>query len=249
MSVIAVLGDYATTTAASLAANWPAPCVLVEADPTGGDLAAWFDIPVEPSLSAAVSRLHSSSWSELVGFVRESPNGVQLLPCSASEVEARQTVHESGAAVIPVLSEPDSGHVIIDVGSQPDNHHPAIGAAQMLIVTHRQSTQSPAAAAVRLQRFHDKIAVLLASHRAVVPVVIGNRPFPIDEVDVLFARSHPDLPIGALPVDDLGAAVIGGFHGVSSRRMARLPLMRASRQLAASCYQRLDVPRPAEFVS
>ena len=42
MSVIAVIGDCATTSALALAARWPADDVVVlEADRTGGSLAAW----------------------------------------------------------------------------------------------------------------------------------------------------------------------------------------------------------------
>ena len=49
MTLLAVCGDAATTTAFALASTWPTPDVLlVEADASGGDLAAWLDIPEQP---------------------------------------------------------------------------------------------------------------------------------------------------------------------------------------------------------
>ena len=58
MTILAVAGDRCSTTAVALAASWPAgdDVLLVEADPSGGDLAAWFDLPVTPSLSTVVTR-------------------------------------------------------------------------------------------------------------------------------------------------------------------------------------------------
>ena len=57
MSIVAIAGDVSTTTAVALASAWPVgeDILVVEADPTGGDLAAWFDMPVAPSLSTVVT--------------------------------------------------------------------------------------------------------------------------------------------------------------------------------------------------
>jgi hypothetical protein len=52
MGTIAVLGDHATTTTLAIAAMWtaePAP-IVIEADASGGSLAAWLGVPVNPSL-------------------------------------------------------------------------------------------------------------------------------------------------------------------------------------------------------
>ena len=60
MTVVTVLGDAATTTALALAAGWRSSdqVVVVEADPSGGSLAAWLDVPLAPSLSTVVATLH-----------------------------------------------------------------------------------------------------------------------------------------------------------------------------------------------
>jgi hypothetical protein len=58
MGTIAVLGDHATTTTLAIAAMWtaePAP-IVIEADASGGSLAAWLGVPVNPSLSTIVAQ-------------------------------------------------------------------------------------------------------------------------------------------------------------------------------------------------
>ena len=43
MAIVAVVGDTCTTTTVALASAWPlsSEALIVEADPSGGDLAAW----------------------------------------------------------------------------------------------------------------------------------------------------------------------------------------------------------------
>ena len=65
MSLVAIAGDHATTTTLALAAAWPVSddLLVIEADPRGGSLAAWLDIPLAPSLSAVVTRATGGEWS------------------------------------------------------------------------------------------------------------------------------------------------------------------------------------------
>jgi len=236
VAIVAVAGDTATTTAVALAAGWPADddAVLVEADPTGGDLAAWFDLPVTPSLSTVVTRVLDGAWPDIERHTRLAANGLRLLPAPARAAEAAQAVGESARALVPSLAALRSPVTIADVGRLPStpSSNPFVGAASVTVLVHRQATQSAGAAAVRLQRLADQLEGLSSAARTVVVAVVGTRPFAPDEIE-RFLADVGGASVVSLPDDPLSAAVFGGRTGVSERRLARLPLMRAARDLAA----------------
>ncbi len=70
------------------------------------------------------------------------------------------------------------------------------------------------------------------SPSALVVAVVGAAPFDLDEIESFLAESVGVNAIVGLPVDELAAAVFGGRTGVSERRLARLPLIRAAHDLA-----------------
>lgn len=237
MGIVAVAGDLATTTAVALAAGWPVSddVIIVEADPTGGDLAAWFDLPVTPSLSTVVTRVLDGSWPDIERHTRLADNGLRLIPAPARAGEAAQAVGESARSLVASLAALRSPVTIADVGRLPPaspSSHPFVGAAATTVLVHRQATQSARAAAVRLQRLADQLGDLSGSPQPVVVAVVGAQPFDLDEIERFLADVAGTSPIVALPDDPLAAAVFAGRTGVSERRLARLPLMRAARDLA-----------------
>lgn len=242
MAVVAVAGDASTTTTVALAAGWPADdeMFVLEADPSGGDMAAWFDMPVQPSLSTVVTRLVDGDWPEIERHTRLATTGTRLIPAPARAVEAAQAVAESNRVLVPALAALRSPTALVDVGMPPVSPagHPAVASAAVIVVVHRQATQSAAAAAVRLERFGDQLA--LSSSVPVVAVVVGGRPFDLIEISRFLAGTVGELPVVGLPVDDLAAAVLAGRQGVSARRLARLPLLRAARELAGVVRQARD---------
>ena len=244
MAVVAVAGDASTTTAVALAAAWPADddVLVLEADPAGGDMAAWFDMPVQPSLSAVVTRLLDGSWPEIDRHTRLAATGTRLIPAPVGAAEAAQAVAESNRVLVPALAAMRSPTAIVDVGSPPPSPagHPAVASAAVIVLVHRQATQSAGAAAVRLERFADQIVALSSSSAPVVAVVIGGRPFDVVEISRFLTGSVGELPVVALPVDELAAAVLAGRQGVSARRLTRLPLLRAARELAGVVRQARD---------
>jgi MinD-like ATPase involved in chromosome partitioning or flagellar assembly len=234
--IVAVVGDLATTTAVSLAAGWPAvsDVVLVEADPSGGDLAAWLDIPIEPSVSTAVTRVPDGTWSEVERLTRLTPSGLRVLPAPARAPEAQQALGQAARRLVPGLAA-TARPVVVDVGGFAGaGAHPFLGAAAVTVAVHRQASQSARAAAVRLQRFADRLGELgaAAPGTTIVAAVVGADPFPIGEIEPFLASATGALPVVALPIDELAAAALGGRTGVSAKRLARLPLMRAARALA-----------------
>ena len=236
MAIVAVAGDAGTTTTVALASAWPASseALIVEADPEGGDLAAWFDIPVTPSLSTVVTSTFDTSWSEIDRHTRLAASGLRLIPAPPSAAEARHAVAESVRSLAPALAALRAPIAIVDAGDVPHSPaaHPLVASAAVSVVVHRQWSQSARAAAVRLQRLADQVDAMATSSTRLVVAVIGNDPFDFDQIEAFLADSVGSVPLVGLPVDGLTAAVYAGRTGVSARRLARLPLARAARHLA-----------------
>jgi MinD-like ATPase involved in chromosome partitioning or flagellar assembly len=244
VSIVAVAGDVCTTTTVALASAWPTAdeIVVVEADPSGGDLAAWFDMPVAPSLSTVVTRITDGSWAELERFVRTAGTGIRLIPAPSRAPEANQAVGEASRMLVPALAAMRSPVVVVDTGTvqATPSMHPFVGAAAVTVVVHRQANQSARAAAVRLQRFADMLDAFASVAANVVVAVVGAVPFSLDEIHQFLAGSVGATPVVGLPVDQLTAGVYAGRTGVSPRRLARLPLARASRDLALTVERSID---------
>lgn len=243
MAIIAVAGDACTTTAVSLASSWPVSedAILVEADPSGGDLAAWFDLPTTPSLSTVVTRVLDGAWPEVERMTRLADAGLRVIPAPPRSGEAAQAVSESARSLVTTLATLRSPVVIADTGRlQPSPAaHPFVGSAAAVVLVHRQAVQSSRAAAVRLQRLAEQLETLLSVPAQVIVAVIGSTPFDLGEIESFLGDSIGTPPVVGLPVDELAAAVFGGRTGVSVRRLARLPLVRASRDLAAAAERAL----------
>jgi MinD-like ATPase involved in chromosome partitioning or flagellar assembly len=236
MAIVAVIGDACTTTTVALASAWPASseALIVEADPTGGDLAAWFDLPILPSLSTVVTSALDASWSEIDRHTRLAPSGLRLVPAPPSAAEARRAVAESARSLAHTLAAQRSPVAIVDAGqlAEPRLSHPLVASAAVIVVVHRQRPESARAAAVRLQRLADQLDELVSADAAVVVAVIGAEPFDFDQIEAFVGDSTGNAHVVGLPVDALTAAVYAGRSGVSARRLARLPLARAARHLA-----------------
>lgn len=236
MGIVAVAGELTTTTSVALASAWPADhdAILVEADPSGGDLAAWFDLPVTPSLSTLVTRVLDGAWPDIERHTRLDDSGLRLIPAPARSGEASQAVVESARSVVPTLAALRAPATIADTGrlQVAPAGHPFVGAAAVTVVVHRQAPQSSRAAAVRLQRLADQLDAFATLPTTVVVAVVGAWHFDLGEIERFLADAVGSTPIVGLPVDDLAAAVFAGRTGVSARRLARLPLVRAARDLA-----------------
>jgi len=237
MAIVAVVGDACTTTTVALASAWPASsdAFIVEADPSGGDLAAWFDIPVLPSLSTVVTGTIDTRWPEADRHTRLTASGLRLIPAPPSAAEAQHAVAETGRALASALAAQRSPVAIVDAGDVPSSPaaHPLVATAAVTVIVHRQSSQSVRAAAVRLQRLADQVDVMSTSPSGLVVAVVGGDPFDVDQIQSFLTESAGTTQVVGLPVDSLTAAVFAGRTGVSARRLARLPLARAARSLAA----------------
>ncbi len=249
MSLVAIAGDHATTTTLALAAAWPVSddVLVVEADPRGGSLAAWLDIPVTPSLSAVVTRATAGEWSVIERLSRLTPSGLRVIPAPVRAVEASRAVAEAADSIFPTLASLASPVVVADAGSflglggvGASGVAPVVAQSALTVVVHRQAQQSARAAAVRLERLAECFEQLAAAGVETTLAVIGRAPFDTDEI-ARFVGTGALVPptVFELADDPLAAAVLAGRSGVSPRRLLRLPLLRSAAVLAAYVSNRL----------
>ncbi len=244
MSLVAIAGDHATTTTLALAAAWPIrdDVLVIEADPRGGSLASWLDIPVAPSLSAVVTRATAGEWPVIERLSRVTSSGLRVIPAPVRAVEASRAVAEASRSVLPTLASLASPVVLADTG-------PVVGAgglgavvaqSTLTLVVHHQAQQSARAAAVRLERLAECFEQLTAGAIETALAVIGHAPFDADEIAGFVGVGAVAPPtVFELADDPLAAAVLAGRSGVSRRRLLRLPLLRSSGPLAAFVSNRL----------
>ncbi|HUF83624.1 MAG TPA: hypothetical protein VMQ81_03425, partial [Acidimicrobiia bacterium] len=195
-----------------------------------------------PSLSTVVTRVLDGAWPDIERHTRSAANGLRLLPAPAGAREATQAVGEAARSLASSLAGLRSPVTIADVGRVPatPTSHPFLGAAAVTVVVHRQAPQSARAAGVRLQRLADQLEALAAAPMSTVVAVVGSQPFDLAEIERFLADTGIAAPIVGLPDDPLAAAVFAGRTGVSSRRLLRLPLVRAARELAEVVSRSLD---------
>jgi hypothetical protein len=241
MTVVAVLGDGATTSTVALAVGWPTAdqVVVVETDRRGGSLAAWLDVPLSPSLSTVVATLHgagggrdaSTPWSTIEPLVRRAPSGIRFVPAPFRAREAGRAILEAERHLVPLLAQRDDVVALADCGRPAvvDEVSGVLDHAAAVVVCHRQETASAAAASVRVERLAEQLASLRDRGARVVLAVVGEEPFAGDEIARFVG---PEVSWRPLAADPLAAAVLAGRRGVSPRRLARLPLLRTAAQIA-----------------
>jgi hypothetical protein len=243
MSIVAVVGDCTTTTSIALAAGWPAEqeSFVLEADPAGGSLAAWLDVPRTPSLSTVVARSRHGEWPVIAELIHESPSGVRVLPAPVRGVEASRALTEASAvlntlaAIHPPITIADCGEVRAGAGLPV-----AAALAAVVLVVHRQAAASARAAAVRFERTAEVVEMLAARDLPTVLAVIGTAPFDGGDIAAFVGGDAGPVEWAELADDPLAAAVLAGRTGVSARRLNRLPLLRTARDMAALLALHLD---------
>jgi len=255
MSVLAFVGDCTTTTCLALAAGWPVHAphdpVIVEADPSGGSIAAWLDAPVSPSLSTLVAALHGQHDSNPLitvdAMIRETDAGVRFIPAPYRAREMRSTLVEAERLVFPLIAAATDVVALLDCGRfDPGRIPAACRTAATTVVCHRLESASAPAATVRLERMAESIESLRLAGHDVAVLLIGDDPFDLDEVLAFAAPGAPGWPIAR---DDLAAAVFAGRSGVSSKRLGRLPLSRSAGRAAVGLIEHLDLDASLDVAS
>lgn len=211
-----------TTTSLALAAFAPPdrPAMILECDPSGGDVAGWASLHGNPSWSSAVAA-PDRSWAGMHRHLQELPSGLSVMLAPSSPANAETVVGEAAERLGPVVAALDEVVGFADCGrtTQPTAW---IAAADLVIVLVRQAT-SAGASVPRVDRAGE-LAKSLPHRTGVGLVVVGERPYAASDI-----ATSVGLPLlGVLPDDGPGAALAAGAWTVG-RGAARTPLARSAR--------------------
>jgi hypothetical protein len=238
VTLLAVCGDASTTTALALGRLWPSPDrLVVEADPSGGDVAAWLDIPEQPGVASAVSLAPTGSWPIITEQI-QTAGGVPVLVMPVRASEASIAARELAVRLVPTLSALDSVTVIADCGRcHPTTISPVVTQAALVAVSVRQPSASPRAAAAHLDRVGELVDALTARALPVVVLVVGDVPYRPTEI-AQFLGHGGDITVLSLADDAVGAGLLAGRDGLG-KRFDRTRLGRTTATVAAELAVRL----------
>lgn len=236
-----------TTSAVLLAALWPTPSVLVEADPAGGDLRYWFSDESGQPLRAdrgVVSLLTARGLGDGVGGAGGGAAGAGL---------ARHTQVLAGG--LPVLIGPDGpgqvvateglwdrlaasiagheGHIVLDSGRLVNpgtlaHTVPLMRGCQLTLVVCRATVPS-------LAHAHELLRLLASLELPTELLLIGAPP---DRQEAAAALNLSAERVHLLPHDPPAAA---SLTGAWTRRLDHSALVKAGRAVAGELYRRVEM--------
>jgi len=218
-----------TTLACLLAAGWPSGrrVVLVEGDPSGGDLAARFSLSAAigfPTLAAAAQR--GVGGLALDRHLQMLPGGVAVVTgartagARGDEEEARKAVAESIAGAARHLD------VVVDLGRVL----PGVAGSRDLLARLDYLGIVIRADAPGILRLADRAGeIRLACPAVLAAVTVGDGGYGPEEIEACTG-----VPVvSAIPWDGAAAAIVAGDDH-RRRRLARSPLGPAVRALVSA---------------
>lgn len=214
-----------TTTALALAVTWPepTPVTLIEADPAGGDLAAWLDLPLQPGLVSLAAAGRRTVEPELFAAHLQAVPGSDRVSVLCGPVASDQA-HAALASVRERLLEAARqrpGVVLVDCG-RLDPGSPALRyfeeADQQLVLCR------PSLAAVHHLQARLRTLGVMAPRL----VAVGDQPYTPDELAVACGVAL----VHSVAFDPRAAGTLGDGPALSARALARSALMRSARDLA-----------------
>lgn len=220
-----------TTLAVALAVRWPGDhrVVVVEADPSGGDLAPRFSLPGTPStVSLAAEARRSTDSGVLWRHAQTLPSGVPVIVAPAGAEQAcgaltALTDTTGAGGILAATAKSDDLVMIADCGRLDPGSAalPIVRAADSVLLVTRAGADDLAHLAARLPN-------LGGSCRGLGLVLIGDG-YPPAEVSRELGR-----PVLAhIPEDPRTADALRGLRG-GRRRAHRTPLGRGARRLACT---------------
>lgn len=209
IAVVSVKGSPGVTTfSVALAARWPAPAraLLVEADPSGGDLGIRFSLESTPGLvSLAAAARRSDDPALLWQHAQALPGGLPAITAPPDADRARAALSAlaeptSGAGILRTAANTPDTVVIADCGRIDTGSAamPIVRSADALILLSRAHADDLAHLARRLQSIGR-----WTPHPAMLLVGEGYSPAEV-------ARELGVQPLGRVPHDPHGAAVLCG---------------------------------------
>lgn len=216
-----------TTSTLAIATQWPRPAVVVDADPSGGDIAAGLgrgSWPAGHHLLELVARCRTQPLeAALPALVARPGDHAPLVLAGLGSPAQADAV--PWATLGRGLARLDTVDVVCDLGRYlhgGGNRDLAEVCDQILVVT--RSSLPAVRAALRLV---DLLRAGRLGSRTGLLVVAPGEPYPADEV----AAACETPLVGVLPDDPRTAAVWSDGAG-AGRGLSRSPLQRAARHVA-----------------
>ncbi|MEX1005679.1 MAG: chromosome partitioning protein [Acidimicrobiia bacterium] len=216
----------ATTTALAIAATWPEHrrCLLVEADPFGGVIAARYRLGDSPGLSSLAAMARRGLEDEVVWqHAQQLPGGIPVLIGPPTAEEAHAVLRDVARILAEwAVAQPEID-VIVDFGriAPGSTMLTAMTTADLVLVVTRPSIDQLRPAAAR------STALTTGGVRSGL-LLVGDHPYGPAEVA---ATLDVDVA-GVIAWDPRTAAVLTGLHG-AVRDLRRTPLVRSAATLAA----------------
>lgn len=226
-----------TSTALVLAAVWPRPVVLIEADPSGGDLAfrcrsAGGGPPsATPNVLSLASAVSGATTGDISNFSQQLAGGVNLVQGVSSAAQGRGLTSLWGSiAQACVASDVD---VIADLGrlDRSTATMPLAAAADRLLVVGTPMLESVVHTRETLMELAGAVGPDMSGAR-LVPLIVGaSRYAQADRADVdqvMTAAGVLASPSTHLPLDAPALARLEGGEPAGGR-LSRTLLLRAAR--------------------
>lgn len=236
----------ATTTALALASAWPQgpDRVVAELDPSGGDLAARFELAMTPGMLSLAAEGRPPSRSSLERHCQVLPGGLPVLVAPAQQSEA-QTVIEDASRLYLAFHGAHDVVLFADCGRLLPTDIPlTVVRADVTVVLVHQAVRSAAATVGVIEHARDLVAALHRSAGDVVVALVGDRPYPAAEVEAAVGAEV----VGVVDDDPLGAAWLMG-RPARRRAAGRSRLIRSCGPIAERVARRLAAGHPGSSAS
>jgi Mrp family chromosome partitioning ATPase len=233
----------ATTTALALASAWKAERrLLLEADPSGGDLGLWLGLPADSGLAGLAAMARHAYEADLPWrHARELAGGIHLVTAPAGAEQAAACVAALAAAGLPQQLAAGDEPALADCGrlypGSPALAVAAAAAVTLLVVRPQVSELAHLEARIGgLEQAGLRLALVLVPDSRRPP---AEDSYPADEIAAALG-----VPVQAtLPSDPKAVEQLARRAG-DPGPARRLPLLREAAALAAA----LDQPPAASAV-
>ena len=233
-------GSPGVSTAFQLVASlWPASDavpVVVEADVTGGVLAARYELSLTPGFVTLAESLRKFESPKLLDHAQRMPSGVACVAISPSATAASAQLRSAGPYLGPYLAQ--SGHpVLLDAGTMtPDGKTvPSVTAADLLLWFVRPTREELLVLRHRLAECPQPENVGI--------VLVGDTPYNAEQVQDAMEVEV----LHTLPIDRRGA--VAANLGGDDRFLRRSQIARSCTNLAELIQERFAVKRTAAATS
>jgi hypothetical protein len=234
-------GSAVTTTALAVASRWPvtsAPAMLIEADASGGDIAARFDLPNSPSLLTAAATLQQPTPGLLLEHAHALPGVVRVVAAPMRAAEVSGGLADFTRAVLAPMRHRTDVHLLVDAGRCDPRSLPVLATyADLVVLVVRQDGRSAPATLGRCVHAQQLVDAIASRGLPLAAVLVGDAPYRASEIATFLGTAL----LGVLPEDPYGASHLSG-RSATGRAARRTRLARDAATLATLLTARLERP-------